>query len=105
LPIYEYECPSCSCRFEQKRSFTDDSPAICPKCKKESRRVFSPVPIIFKGSGFYVTDHKGNPGHSASSVNHEQTEPVANHEHSESKDNTKSEVATAKTVRDLAKKK
>ena len=65
MPIYEYECPKCSSRFEQRRSFTDESPAKCPKCKRESRRVFSPVPIIFKGSGFYVTDHKGDHGRSA----------------------------------------
>ena len=67
MPIYEYECPSCLCKFEQKRSFTDESPAICPKCKCESRRIFSPVPIIFKGSGFYVTDYKADHGHSAPS--------------------------------------
>jgi len=65
LPTYEYECPKCSNRFEQRRSFSDESRVTCPKCKREARRVFSPVPIIFKGSGFYVTDHKGNHGHSA----------------------------------------
>lgn len=104
MPTYEYECPVCSCRFELRRSFSDSSPAKCPKCQKESRRLFSPVPIIFKGSGFYVTDHKGNPGHSASSVNHEQGELAGNHEHAEPADTKKSDVATAKTVRDLAKK-
>ncbi|MBI2850237.1 MAG: zinc ribbon domain-containing protein [Chloroflexi bacterium] len=66
MPIYEYECPGCSCRFEQKRSFSDTSPAVCPHCHRHARRVFSPVPIIFKGSGFYVTDHKGEHGRSAS---------------------------------------
>jgi len=65
LPTYDYECPSCSTRFEQKRSFTDESKVKCPKCQREARRVFSPVPIIFKGSGFYVTDHKTDHGHSA----------------------------------------
>ncbi len=65
MPIYEYECPSCSFRFEQKKSFTDESPAACPKCQCHAVRVFSPVPIIFKGSGFYVTDHRGNNSGSA----------------------------------------
>ncbi len=65
MPIYEYECPSCSCKFEKKRSFTDESPVLCPTCKCEARKVFSPVPIIFKGSGFYVTDHPSDHGHSA----------------------------------------
>ncbi|MEE8413007.1 MAG: zinc ribbon domain-containing protein [Dehalococcoidales bacterium] len=64
MPIYEYECPSCSGRFDKRRSFTDNSPVSCPKCQCEARRIFSPVPIIFKGSGFYTTDYRGNHGHS-----------------------------------------
>ncbi len=65
MPTYEYECPKCSTRFEKRQSFSDESKVKCPKCKVEAQRVFSPVPIIFKGSGFYVTDHKGEHGHSA----------------------------------------
>lgn len=64
MPIYEYECPSCSSRFDQKRSFSDEGPVTCPKCRCEARRIYYPVPIIFKGSGFYVTDNKGDHGHS-----------------------------------------
>ncbi|MFH1382528.1 MAG: FmdB family zinc ribbon protein [Chloroflexota bacterium] len=58
MPIYEYECQACSCRFEVRQSFGDDSEAICPRCKGKARRTFSPVPVIFKGSGFYSTDHR-----------------------------------------------
>jgi len=62
MPIYEYECEKCSLRFELRRSFNEDGGGFCPKCGSEARRLFSPVPIIFKGSGFYVTDsRKGNP--------------------------------------------
>ena len=57
MPIYEYECLSCKEVFEKKQSFSDTPSAECPKCKKKAKRVFRPVPIIFKGSGFYVTDH------------------------------------------------
>jgi len=57
MPIYEYQCELCSCQFELKRSFNDNSAVTCPQCNAIARRVFSPVPIIFKGSGFYVTDH------------------------------------------------
>lgn len=64
MPIYEYECPNCSGRFDKRRSFSDDSPVSCPECQCEARRIFSPVPIIFKGSGFYSTDYRGNHGHS-----------------------------------------
>lgn len=57
MPIYEYECTKCSSRFELKRHFGENSGAVCPDCKGEARRVFSPVPILFKGTGFYVTDN------------------------------------------------
>ena len=59
MPIYEYECNCCPSRFELKRSFDDDSPVSCPQCEGGARRVFSAVPVIFKGSGFYVTDSRG----------------------------------------------
>jgi len=58
MPIYEYECVSCRHRFEVRQSFHDKPQAACPQCKKKARRVFHPAPIIFKGSGFYVTDHR-----------------------------------------------
>ena len=63
MPIYEYECTSCPFRFELKRSFAEDSLVSCPQCGGKARRIFSPVPIIFKGSGFYSTDSRGNHGH------------------------------------------
>lgn len=62
MPIYEYECTKCSHQFELKRSFGEDSGAPCPRCKGEGRRLFSLVPIIFKGSGFYITDNRAKNG-------------------------------------------
>ncbi|UCD09893.1 MAG: FmdB family transcriptional regulator [Dehalococcoidales bacterium] len=82
MPIYEYECPECSTRFELRRSFNDESEVLCPDCKCTATRIFSPVPIIFKGSGFYVTDHRGNHGHSAPTPTSEESKP------SESQDTT-----------------
>jgi len=58
MPIYEYECERCSLKFELKRRFSEDGSASCPRCRGEARRLFSPVPIIFKGSGFYVADSR-----------------------------------------------
>ena len=57
MPIYEYKCDNCSFQFEKKQAFNDEPRLICQKCGGEARRVFSPVPIFFKGPGFYVTDH------------------------------------------------
>ncbi|MFH1646521.1 MAG: FmdB family zinc ribbon protein [Chloroflexota bacterium] len=61
MPIYEYECNKCLHRFEVKQGFNDMPVAQCPQCNETARRVFLPAPIIFKGSGFYITDHRKNP--------------------------------------------
>ncbi|MFC2024895.1 FmdB family zinc ribbon protein [Chloroflexota bacterium] len=60
MPIYEYECTCCASRFELKRSFSENTPVSCPRCGGDAQRIFSPVSIIFKGSGFYSTDSRGN---------------------------------------------
>jgi putative FmdB family regulatory protein len=58
VPIYEYKCDNCSAQFELKYNLGDE-PEPCPRCRGKVRRVFSPVPVIFKGSGFYITDSRG----------------------------------------------
>jgi putative FmdB family regulatory protein len=60
MPIYEYECEKCLLRFELKKHFGEDGSGLCPQCGNEARRLFSPVPVVFKGSGFYVTDNRKN---------------------------------------------
>lgn len=65
MPVYEYECDVCHCNFERKQRFDAKPVAVCPKCQGLAHRVFNSVPIIFKGSGFYITDNrKGNDGES-----------------------------------------
>ena len=57
MPTYEYECKSCAHNFEAFQAITDDPLKICPKCGKEIRRlIFGGAGVIFKGSGFYITD-------------------------------------------------
>jgi putative FmdB family regulatory protein len=65
MPIYEYECIHCGHHFELKQSFHDKPEAACPQCKKKAKRIFHPAPVIFKGSGFYVTDHRKSTDSSA----------------------------------------
>ena len=60
MPIYDYKCKKCTSRFEMKKGYNEPHEAICPQCQGEAQLVFHPAPIIFKGSGFYVTDHKAN---------------------------------------------
>ena len=58
MPIYEYECSECHCLFERKQRFEEEPVAICPECQGKARRVIHSVPVIFKGSGFYITDSR-----------------------------------------------
>ena len=57
MPIYEYLCQDCSYRFELKQSMKDDPVAACSKCGKSVSRIISAPAIMFKGSGWYVTDY------------------------------------------------
>lgn len=57
MPIYEYQCDGCSYRFEVKQSIKDDPLSTCERCGKAVRRLISSPGIMFKGSGWYVTDY------------------------------------------------
>ncbi len=57
MPTYDYKCSACEDVFEVKHAVAD-SVESCPKCGGKVRRIFHPVGIIFKGSGFYSTDYK-----------------------------------------------
>ena len=57
MPAYDYKCNSCGHRFEERQSFYDDPVASCPLCDSQASRQFVAVPIVFKGSGFYVNDY------------------------------------------------
>src|SRR5680860_454616 len=59
MPIYEYACTACGERTEAKQGFDDLPLQECPVCGGKLRKLYSPVGIVFKGSGFYSTDKKG----------------------------------------------
>jgi putative FmdB family regulatory protein len=58
VPTYEYACTSCGEQLEAVQRFSDDPLTVCPACGGALRKVFSPVGIVFKGSGFYRTDSR-----------------------------------------------
>lgn len=69
MPTYEYQCKACSHRFEIWQKMTDEPLTICPKCGGTIRRILFPAGVVFKGPGFYKTDHAnasgaGENGHS-----------------------------------------
>jgi putative FmdB family regulatory protein len=63
MPVYTYRCDSCGVEFERHQSFNDEPLKICPECRKKTvKRIITPSKIIFKGSGFYATDHRSSSG-------------------------------------------
>jgi putative FmdB family regulatory protein len=71
VPTYQYACTDCADRLEVVQKFTDDALTVCPACGGRLRKIFSPVGIVFKGSGFYRTDSRSSqkPEPAAASAN------------------------------------
>jgi putative FmdB family regulatory protein len=66
VPTYQYACTACDERLEVVQRFTDDPLTECPRCAGRLRKVFSPVGVVFKGSGFYRTDSRASANGSSS---------------------------------------
>jgi putative FmdB family regulatory protein len=88
MPTYEYLCQKCNHRSEVWQRMTDEPLTICAECGGHVRRVYYPAGIVFKGSGFYKTDHRS--GSSASSNGHN------GHDHA-TKSESESKGAVGKT--------
>jgi len=65
MPTYGYKCRRCETEFDVIQKMSDDPIEKCPKCDGPVKRVFHPVGIIFKGSGFYTTDYKNKQSNDA----------------------------------------
>ena len=58
MPTYQYACTECGERLEVVQRFSDEPLTECPRCQGRLRKLFSPVGVVFKGSGFYKTDSR-----------------------------------------------
>ena len=58
MPTYEYRCPDCAHEYEKREGFDAPAAQKCPQCGGTAQRVIHAPPIVFKGSGFYVTDSR-----------------------------------------------
>jgi putative FmdB family regulatory protein len=58
MPTYDYKCNQCGYLFEVEQRITEPPLQFCPKCKGTVNRLIAPVGILFKGSGFHVTDYR-----------------------------------------------
>ena len=58
MPIYEYQCAKCGTVTDIRHGFKETTSDPCPKCGGDLKRLFNPAGIVFKGSGFYITDSR-----------------------------------------------
>lgn len=59
MPIYTYRCENCGVQFDQHQHFDEEPLRVCPECQEAAlKKLIQPVGIVFKGSGFYVTDNR-----------------------------------------------
>jgi len=58
VPKYDYRCSACSNLYEKREGFDAPSMQECPRCGGQARRVLTPPAIVFKGSGWYITDSR-----------------------------------------------
>ncbi len=68
MPTYQYTCTDCGAPVEALQKFTDEPLTVCAACGGRLRKVFSPVGIVFKGSGFYRTDSRKSASSEAGSA-------------------------------------
>ena len=88
MPIYTYRCENCGVQFERRQKFSDDPLKRCPECDENSlRKVYLPVGIVFKGSGFYATDNR-SPSGSRNQAKTDSDESSSSSKKSESKTKT-----------------
>jgi putative FmdB family regulatory protein len=96
MPIYTYRCENCGVQFERRQKFSDDPLKYCPECNKNAlRKVYLPVGIVFKGSGFYATDNRSPSGGRQSKSSSEESSSPGEPEKTspeKSSDSSKSET-------------
>ena len=106
MPRYDYRCTACGHQFELRQGFDSDPVQDCVKCGAESNRKIHAPPVIFKGSGWYVTDYgKGRGNHGlnpdrpeSKSSDGESSEGSSTAGDSAKASDTKSEAKTASTT-------
>jgi len=100
MPTYEYRCTNCGEHLEVVQSFSDDALSECPNCRGQLRKVFSPVGIVFKGSGFYKTDNRSGGKGPSKAKETEKTPAAAKSDSSSS--GSSADASTSKTDSKIA---
>ncbi len=103
MPFYTYRCENCGHQFDKHQDFSDDPLIVCPQCHKHSlRKVYFPVAVAFKGSGFYATDKGRTPPNGVKPVKAKEN-GKAETKSGETKNEAKGESKTEKKSEPAAK--
>jgi putative FmdB family regulatory protein len=103
VPTYQYTCTDCGEPVEAVQKFTDDPLTVCAACGGRLRKVFSPVGIVFKGSGFYRTDSRNGSVSASDKKDKQPSESASTSTSSESNSNGSAAKKSKETVGTPAK--
>ncbi len=93
MPNYDYICKACNHEFEAFQSITAEPLTECPECGGEiKRKISAGAGLIFKGSGFYITDYKKNGGNKSETKKTDSTQPKSESTTSTNKSSDKKEI-------------
>lgn len=107
MPTYEYECPKCRQEFELFQSMNDAPLKKCPQCGKTGvkRKIGGGAGLIFKGTGFYITDYKTKSGApAAESKPTPETKPAASESKPAPEKKSEPKAASKSAAKSSAKK-
>lgn len=95
MPVYTYRCENCGHEFDRQQSFQDNALKVCPNCHKHTlHKVYKATGVVFKGSGYYVTDKSKKSA--APTVDGKKKETATPETKSETKTEAKTETKTEK---------
>jgi putative FmdB family regulatory protein len=101
MPVYTYRCQNCGAEFDRQQSFSDKSLTSCPNCRKRGLyKVYRPAGVVFKGSGFYVTDQNKARSINGKTQKNNETAPEKAKAKSEKKTSTEGEKNKPATKKD-----
>ena len=94
MPTYSYHCDTCGHDFDAVQKFADDPLQECPECGASIRRVIQPVGVVFKGSGWYITDSRPK---SSSDSSESKTKSESKEKSASADKDTKSDASSTKS--------
>jgi putative FmdB family regulatory protein len=93
MPTYTYRCDACGHQFDKFQRISESALTECPECQDQLRKVYHPVGVVFKGSGWYITDSRKSTG--SENGGSDKTENAAAKDGKDGKDGKPSETAKA----------